>query len=105
MIEFLGEEMRGFRSGKYRGKRKELYVEIMNLEKSYNRLSKEELQRVLYECGDYLVRGVTELVEGSKTYPRWEMRVREYFEVTRRALRKRWRRPQEWKDVYERAAL
>ena len=44
--------------GKYREKRKKLHVAFMDLEKAYGNAGREELWRVLHECGvdGYLIR-------------------------------------------------
>ena len=76
------EEQRGFRSGRcigqifvlkqlvenYREKRKELHVAFMDLEKVYNKVCREELWRVLHECGvqGYLIRSMSSLYDGSQ---------------------------------------
>ena len=101
--EQVEEEQRGFRSGrgcidqifvlkqlveKYREKRKELHVAFMDLEKAYDKVCREELWRVLHECGvdGYLIRSMSSLYNGSRACVRLGSRVGEYFEV-RRGLR------------------
>ena len=64
--EQVAEEQEGFRSSRgciylifvlkqlverFRKKRKELYVVFRDLEKVYDKVCKEELWRVLHECG------------------------------------------------------
>ena len=48
---------------KYREKRKELHVVFMDLEKAYDKVSREALWRMLHECGvdAYLIRKVSSL--------------------------------------------
>ena len=50
-------------------KKKELYVVSMNLEKVYGKVFREELWRIIRECGveDYLVKGISSLYDGSRT--------------------------------------
>ena len=95
------EEQGGFRFGrgcldqifvlqqlveKYKEKIKELYVAFMDLEKSYDKVCREELCRVLHGCGvhGYLIRSMSSLYNGSKACVRLGSRLREYFEVKRR---------------------
>ena len=80
--EQVAEEQGGFRSGrgckdqifvlkqlveKYREKRKEFHVAFMDLEKAYDKVCREELWRVLDECGvdGYLIRSMSSLCNGS----------------------------------------
>ena len=70
---------------KYRKKRKELYVAVMDLEKAYNKVCREELWRVMHECGvdGYLIRSMSSLYIGSGACVGLGSRVREHFEVRR----------------------
>ena len=94
--EQVAEEQGGFRSGrgcidqifvlnqlveKYREKRKELHVAFMDLEKAYDKVCREELWRVLHECGvnGHLIR--SSLYNGSRKCVRLGNRLAEYFEV------------------------
>ena len=94
------EEQGGFRSGrgcidqifvlkqlveKYREKRKELYVAFMKLEKAYDKVCKEELWRVLRECGVdvHLIRSMSSLYTVSRACVVLGSRVGEMFEVRR----------------------
>ena len=55
----------------------------MDLEKAHDELSREELWRVLHECGDDsdLIRSMSSLYDGSRACVRSESRVVEYLEV------------------------
>ena len=46
--------------------KKELYGVYIDIKKTYDEVSREELWRVLYECGveDYLVRSMSSLYDG-----------------------------------------
>ena len=74
---------------KYREKMKELHVAFMDLEKAYDKVCREELWRVLHECGvdGYLIGSMSSLYNGSRTCVRLGSRVGEHFEV-RRGLRR-----------------
>ena len=73
---------------KHGGKRKELHATFMGLEKVYDKLCREALWRVLYECGvdGRLIRSMSSLYNGSISCVRLGIRVGKYFEV-RRGLR------------------
>ena len=68
---------------KYREKRKELHVTFMDLEKAYDKVCRQALLSVLYECGvdGYLIRSMSSLFNGIRTCVRLGSRVVEYFEV------------------------
>ena len=57
----------------------------MDLEKDYDKVCREELCRVLQECGvdEYLIRSISSLYDGSKAFVRLVSRVGQYFEVRR----------------------
>ena len=57
---------------KNKEKKKELYVAFMDLEKAYDKVCKEDLWRVLHECGvdGYLIRSINSLYNGSRAYVR-----------------------------------
>ena len=60
---------------------------FMNLEKAHDIVCREELWRVLHECGvDGYLRSMISLYNGTRTCVRLSSRVGEYFEV-RRVLR------------------
>ena len=94
--EQVAEEQGGFGSGrgcidqlfvlkqlveKYREKRKEFHVAFMDLEKPYEKVCKEELWRVLYECGvhGYLIRSMSSLYNGSRECVRLGSRAGKIF--------------------------
>ena len=70
---------------KFREKRKELYVALMNLEKVYDKVCREEMWKVVHKCGvdGYLIRSMSSLYDWSSACVRLSSRVREYFEVRR----------------------
>ena len=101
--EEVAEEQGDFKSGRecvdqvfvlkqlleaYREKKKEMYVTFVDLEKVNNKVCREELWRVLNECGvdGYLIRSMSSLYDGSRACVRFSSRVGQYFEV-RRGLR------------------
>ena len=65
---------------KNREKRKELHVAFMDLEKSYDKVCREELWRVLHECGvdGYIIKSMS-----SRACVRLGSRLGENFEVRR----------------------
>ena len=96
--EQVAEEQGGFRSSrgcidklfvlkqlveKYRAKRKELHVAFMDLEKTLNKVCREELRRKLHACGvdGYLIRSISSLYNGSRACVRLGSRVRKMFDV------------------------
>ena len=58
----------------------------MNLEKAYDKVYKEELWRVLHECGvdGYLSRSMSSLYDWSRACVRFGTRIGEYSEVKKR---------------------
>ena len=97
--EWVAEEQGGFRSGKgcidqifvlkqlvekSREKRKELHVAFMDLQTAYDKVCRETLWRVLYQCGvnGYLIRSMNSLYNGSTACARLGSRVGKYFEVS-----------------------
>ena len=72
----------------HREKRKGLHVVFIDLEKAYDKVCREELWRVLHECGvQYLIRGMSRLYNGSRACVKLSSRVGEYFFEVRRWLR------------------
>ena len=69
--------------GKYREKRKGLYIAFMDLEKACDEVCREELWRVLNECriDGSLIRSVSSLYGESSIYVRLGSIVKKYFEV------------------------
>ena len=101
MKEQVVEELGGLRSGrgcidqifvlrqlveKYREKRKESHVAFMDLDKVYHKVFREELWRVLHECGvdGYLIRSMSSLYNGNRACVKLGSRVGEHFKVRRR---------------------
>ena len=70
---------------KYREKRKEFYVALMDLENAYDKICREALRRVLHEFGAdvHLIRSMSSLYNGSRACGRLGSRVGGYFEVSR----------------------
>ena len=57
----------------------------MDLEKEYDKVCREALWRVLYECvvGGYLIRSMSSLYDLSRACVRLDSRLGKYFEVMR----------------------
>ena len=66
---------------KYRGKRKEMYVAFMHLEKAYGKVCREELWKVLHEYGvdDNLIWSIGSLYGWFKACMRFGSGVGVYF--------------------------
>ena len=57
----------------------------MDLEKAYDKVCREELRRVLHECGvdGYLIRSMSSVYEGIRACVRLGSRLGDNFEVSR----------------------
>ena len=94
----IGEEQCGFRQGrgctdqifavrqvceKYMGKKKDVYMAFMDLEKAYDRVDREALWQVMriYGVGGRLLKGVQSFYDDSKACVRSENGISEWFSV------------------------